>query len=146
MALTKTGWINIGALVMGIGAIVFVSLGGDDKTEAISHPEGDNGKTKTVSRSEGGDGKSKPTSRIEDSKEKKAPSPRDPEKWVVAMGGDAKYVNEKVGENGDTLVHLAAREGRVDMLDWLKEKGADIKRWNGDDLKQTPMEVAAEEG
>ena len=46
------------------------------------------------------------------------------EEWMEKNGAGLK-VNEK-DDIDETLAHYAAREGRVDVLEWLKENGADL--------------------
>jgi len=43
-------------------------------------------------------------------------SPLLPEAWVKAAGGNVNEINTKINEDGEALVHLAAKEGRVDVL------------------------------
>ena len=42
---------------------------------------------------------------------------------------------------GNTLMHLAAKDGRVDVMKWLKEQGEDINAENNDEM--TPIHYAA---
>jgi len=64
--------------------------------------------------------------------------------WVKAKGGNVNDVNATINDNGETLVHLAVWEGRMDLLTWLKERGADVNVRNKHG--QTPIYGAAEYG
>ena len=48
------------------------------------------------------------------------------EVWVKAKGGKVNEINAKINEENETLTHLAAQEGCVDVLDWLKQRGANV--------------------
>lgn len=64
-----------------------------------------------------------------------------PEVWVVTKGGNVNNVNARISRDGDTLMHLAAKEGRVDVLAWLKKQGADVNAKIANGL--VPMHGAA---
>ncbi|MCL2646664.1 MAG: ankyrin repeat domain-containing protein [Phycisphaerales bacterium] len=74
------------------------------------------------------------------------PSPAlTPEAWVQEKGGDKiSEVNAKIGDRGETLMHMAAAEGRMDVLVWLKARGADVNA--KDDFDNTPIWFAASKG
>ncbi|MCL2647170.1 MAG: ankyrin repeat domain-containing protein [Phycisphaerales bacterium] len=64
-----------------------------------------------------------------------------PEAWVKKRGGDVNKINAGVNGADYTLMHRAAIEGRVDVLTWLKERGADVNVKDG--MGWTPMHWAA---
>jgi len=66
------------------------------------------------------------------------------EAWVKAKGGDVNNIHAKINKDGEVLMHLAAREGRIDVLTWLKKRGVDVNAKNHSDW--TPMHAAAEGG
>ena len=55
-----------------------------------------------------------------------------PEAWAKTKGGNLNDLNATINQDDETLAHLAAREGRVDVLIWLKQRGADLN------TKRTP--------
>jgi len=65
----------------------------------------------------------------------------DAEIWVKAKGGNVDSVNAVINKNGETITHRAAEEGRVDVLNWLKKRLADVNAKDGDG--RTPMYSAA---
>ena len=67
-----------------------------------------------------------------------------PEAWMKTKGGNINEINAKIGEFGETLMHHAAKEGRVDVLAWLKERGASVNAKG--EFGETPMHRAAAEG
>jgi len=76
--------------------------------------------------------------------------------WVWEKGGNVNKINAKINDDGETLIHLAAKEGRVDVLTWLKDRGVDInaktKVYQPPQVSRiypdgyTPMHLAAQSG
>ncbi|ESZ93263.1 ankyrin 2,3/unc44 [Sclerotinia borealis F-4128] len=60
---------------------------------------------------------------------------------MVGKGGD---LNMKVGENGDTVLGVAVREGHVNVVMILLEKGVVINERNG--FGETALDIAEEKG
>ncbi|MCL2639462.1 MAG: ankyrin repeat domain-containing protein [Phycisphaerales bacterium] len=73
-----------------------------------------------------------------------APSSDHFEAWVRENGGDVKDLNGAILKDGYALIHRAAQEGRVDMLGWLKDRGADVNAKTNSGW--TPMHSAARGG
>jgi len=71
--------------------------------------------------------------------------PLTPEAWLKANGENIKDIHTSIDKEGGTLMHLAAKEGRVDVLVMLKERGADVVNAR-DNRNSTPMHWAARGG
>jgi len=74
----------------------------------------------------------------------KEPSDALVEAWVKEKGGNVNNVNAAINDAGTALIHLAAHDGRVDVLTWLKKQGADVNAKVATDL--VPIHFAAING
>jgi len=66
------------------------------------------------------------------------------EAWAQSKGVTVREAAHKKDVTGRTLVHLAASEGRVDVLEWLRAQGANLHAT--DNLDETPVFLAASNG